>query len=405
MSEEATANTPQAAGLEASTLPARRGATAAGLAALAIVACRQVPEPADPMDAVSDRDLGLPVLSLRWRVMVADRSDDSTPQEFASPGLAVGDHPAETKLYVGSHAGVLHALAASSGDLVWEAAIGSTSSRPVVDRGRIYIGTDDGSLVCLEASDGRENWRYTTRGPVLQPPVIADDLVLFSNEADQVYALDRETGKFRWQYKTETPEEFTLRGHAGVTVDGDLAFTGFADGTLVALRTATGSVAWIKALKGEADRFVDVDATPVVAGDRLFAASSGGGVFALDKTTGLIHWRLNVVGVGPLAIDSDRLYVAAADKGVYAVDFSGNVLWRQGTRGGGEPAQPVVAGDYLVYALSDAGLFIADKATGEVHQYFDPGYGVSATPTIEGDRLYLLSNSAILYALDLRRFD
>ncbi len=380
--------------------------TSRPLAALALfaVACHGAPGNVDPTDAVSTRDLALPVLALRWKLMVADHSEDNKPQEFASPAIELADHPAGNKLYVGSHAGTMLALSAPSGEVVWERRVGSTSSRPVVYGGRIYVGTDDGSLVCLEATDGRENWRYTTRGPVLQPPVIADDLILFSNEADQVYALDRETGRFRWQYKTETPEEFTLRGHAGVVVDGELAFAGFADGTLVALRTATGSVAWIKSLKGEADRFVDVDATPVVVGDRLFAASSGGGVFGLDKTTGLVHWRLNVLGVGPLATDGERLYVAAADKGVYAVDLSGNVAWRQGTRGGGEPAQPVIAGDYLLYALSDAGLFIADKETGRVHQYFDPGYGVSSTPTLDGDRIYLMSNSAILYALDIRHF-
>ena len=35
----------------------------------------------------------------------------------------------------------------------------------------------------------------------------------------------------------------TLRGHAGVAIEGDLVFTGFSSGTLVALRLATGSVA------------------------------------------------------------------------------------------------------------------------------------------------------------------
>ena len=57
-------------------------------------------------------------------------------------------------------------------------------------------------------------------------------------------AVDATTGKFKWQYKSETPEEYTLRGHAGVTIDKDLIFTGFSNGTLAALRKDTGSVAW-----------------------------------------------------------------------------------------------------------------------------------------------------------------
>ena len=44
-------------------------------------ACRAMPTTVDPMDAVSTRESGLPVLSLRWRFMVADRT---------MPGWAIG---------------------------------------------------------------------------------------------------------------------------------------------------------------------------------------------------------------------------------------------------------------------------------------------------------------------------
>ena len=61
---------------------------------------------------------------------------------------------------------------------------------------------------------------------------------------------------------------------------------------LVALRLSNGSVAWLTQLKGEDDRFIDVDSTPVVVGDTLYVTSSSGGVWALDKTTGLVRWRM-----------------------------------------------------------------------------------------------------------------
>src|SRR2546423_657751 len=132
--------------------------------------------------------------------------------------------------------------------------------------------------------DERPADRAARRGPIEQTPTSTGDLILFANEADQVVAVDAINGKFKWQYKSETPEEYTLRGHAGVTIDGDLAYTGFSNGTLVALRKENGSVAWSTSLKAEADRFMDVDATPLVIGDRVYASSSSGGVYALDKT-------------------------------------------------------------------------------------------------------------------------
>ncbi len=383
-----------------------RAPAAALLVALgAAPACAPV-EQLDARSAVDRTDLGWPVLSLRWRVELANRAEDSKPQEFASPLALTASDPDGDRLFVGSHEGIFYGLEARTGEILWKRKVGSTSSRPVLapDAKVIYIGTDDGHVIALDPRDGREKWRYATRGPVLESPVLSGDLLILSNEADQVYALDRATGKFRWQYKSETPEEFTLRGHAGVTVDGDLVFTGFSNGTLVALRVATGSVAWLTSLKGDAQRFVDVDATPAAVGENVFAASSAGGVYAVDRTTGLVRWRLPLQGAGALSTDGERLYAAAADEGVYAIDLAGNVVWRQGTRGGGEPAGPVVTGDYLLYALSEAGLYVADKRTGRIHQYFDPGYGVSSLPTLSRDRMYVVSNSAVLYAMTLRRF-
>jgi outer membrane protein assembly factor BamB len=367
-------------------------------------ACAPMGSNVDALSAVEREQVGLPVLSLYWKVLVADHGRESKPQEFASVavGQGIGD---DERLYLGSHDGIFYALHARTGRLLWKTPLGSVSSRPVIDRGRLFVGTDDGFMTCLNSADGEVMWRYATRGPVLESPTLVSEVLYFSNEADQVYALEAQTGKFLWQYKGETPEEYTLRGHAGVTVDGDLVFTGFSNGNMVALRASTGSVAWMASLRGEAERFVDVDSTPAVDGDLLYATSSAGGVFALDKTTGLVRWRLPIENAGGIAAGDDHLFVAAAEQGIFAVDRGGNVVWRQGTHGGGEPARPFVNGSYLIYTLSEDGVYIADKRTGVVHQYFQPGDGVSGTPTMEGDRMYVLSNGGYLYSLGVTHFD
>ena len=234
---------------------------------------------------------------------------------------------------------------------------------------------------------------------------------MFADEADQVVAVDAITGKFKWQYKAETPEEYTLRGHAGVRVDDQLLYTGFSNGTLVALRKDTGSVAWSTSLKADADRFMDVDATPLVIGQTLYASSASGGVYAIDKMTGLVRWRTpfydvsqpsSTGNVGGITTDGKLLFVSVAELGTYAIDFSGNIVWRVGAKGGGEPGSPIVVDDLLVYTLAEDGMFLAERRTGNTVEYFDPGDGVSAQPTITGDgRLFVMSNRGILYAFDL----
>ena len=93
---------------------------------------------------------------------------------------------------------------------------------------------------------------------------------------------------------------------------------------------------------------------------------------------------------------------SVADLGTYAIDFSGNIVWRVGAFGGGEPGSPVVVDDLLIYTLAEDGLFLADRKSGETLEYFDPGAGISAQPTVTSDgRLFVMSNRGILYAFDL----
>jgi outer membrane protein assembly factor BamB len=383
----------------------RTGALVALAALAAAAGCgRLAREHADASRAIPREQPGLDLLSIRWKLMTGDRRREVRPQEFASAAVW-GD-----TVYVGGESGELFAVRAVDGRERWRTRTGAIGAAPTVHRGAVFVGTSDGFLIALEAQTGEERWRYQSRGPIAEAPVIAGTMVVFANEADQVYALDARKGTYRWQYKAETPEEYTLRGHAGVAVDGDLVFTGFANGTMVALRLENGSVAWSTSLKGDADRFVDVDATPVVVGDTLYVTSSSGGLYALDKTTGLVRWRAPIfdaaapgsTGVtGALAADRERIYVAAADLGIYALDHNGNVLWRQGTRGGGEPATPVITGDLVVYTLAGDGVFLADRKTGEVYEWFNPGEGVSATPTVDDGAIYIMSNRGIMYAFDL----
>ena len=380
-------------------------AIAAGVALGALGCGHDTWRRADAMRAGPVEQLGEDRLSLHWRFATADRLTEVEPQEFA--GAAVY---ADT-VYTGSATGWFFALRSATGAVRWRKELGAVVSTPIVVAGVLHVGTADGALIALDSQTGAEKWRYQSRGPIEQPPVSTGDLIVFSNEADQVVAVDAAAGKFKWQYKGETPEEYTLRGHAGVTIDNELIYTGFSNGTLVALRKDTGSLAWSTSLKGDADRFVDVDATPVVVGDRVYVSSSSGGVYALDKTTGLVRWRVpfwdaaqpSATGnVGGLATDGKTLYVSVADLGTYAIDLQGNVLWRVGAKDGGEPATPVVWNELLLYALAHDGLFVADRRTGETLQYFSPGDGISTSPTVTGDgRLFVMSNRGIVYAFDL----
>ena len=350
----------------------------------------------DALQAVERGEIGRSVLGFRWKRVLSEYASEPNPQEFASPVVR------DNVLFVGSHEGTFYALSTGDGSIRWKRALGSVSSRPLLHLGSLFVGTDDGVIVCLDSLQGKQKWRYKTNGAILQTPVIVGDTLLLSNETDYVYALDRNTGKVRWKYHQEPPKEFTLRGHAGVAVGGDMVFAGFANGSLAALRIATGTVAWITSLGASASRFVDVDSTPIVMGNRIYAASSGGGLYALQTETGDILWRAPVLHVGGIVVEETRIFAASANTGIYALDSQGTILWQQSTFGGGEPAPPILVGEYLVYTLSEDGVFVSDKNSGRLHQFFNPGTGISSPPLYHGGNFYLLSNAGILYAMTIQ---
>jgi outer membrane protein assembly factor BamB len=373
------------------------------LTALLLLGCASWTDTRAPWETARTQDVGRPVLSFRWKKVIADHATTHHPQEMAQPAVS-SDDPDSGIVFIGSHAGRFHALSAVDGHELWRRDLGSVSGAPVVLGDQIYLGNDEGVMMALSASTGATRWSYRQNGAILRPPVASGDLLLFTSDGDRVVALDRDTGKWRWQYEREPPEEFTVRGHAGVVVDGEQVITGFSDGHLVALARATGEVLWVRSLAGEVAQFVDVDATPVVEDGVVYAASVQGGLYGLSAADGTESWRTRITGASELVLDDGHLYVAAAESGLHALDRDGNLLWRQGFARAGDPAAPVIDGHLLYLDVSETGLYIIDKRDGSLLQSFLPGTGITSSPAIAGDRMYVMSNGGILYAFGLRRY-
>lgn len=340
--------------------------------------------------------------TVRWRTVVHGHGlFEPAPGECAS-GVVVRD-----LVIVGSRQGRVFGLDRYSGQVRWTTAVsGGVDSRasydPVLDQ--VYVGADDGSLSALGARDGRLRWTYRARGAIEQPPSSNDKAVFLATAADKLYALQPKTGALLWQYERDTPEGFTIHGHAGPSAAGERVFSGFTDGFLVSLGAASGEVLWTKSLASTSDQFVDVDSTPLVAGDQLFAASYTGGAYALSARDGSVRWHIAVEGAGPatLAPGGSVLYFAAPRDGLHAVaTSSGEILWRQGLADAGDVTAPQVVGELLLFSGSRAGVFAVDRRDGRILQTFNPGDGVCGAPALDpgGTYAYVLANSGSLYAL------
>lgn len=337
------------------------------------------------------------VVALRWQHRLAHRDVfDYRPQEWASAAIA-----ADGSVYVGSSAQRLLAFQ-RNGRMRWSFKTqGAVSSKPLIDGDKIYFGADDGVLYALDRHSGRKLFAYPTRAPIINQPRTIGGLVLFTNGENRVYAIDGQTGKWRWQYDREAPEGFTIQGHAGILLHGDLAYTGFSDGVTVALNARTGAVEWAQRLCSDKKQFVDVDSTPVLIKGLLVSACYAGGVYALDPQTGAVRWHVQAESVAHIAADDQQIFYAAPRAGLVALTTHGSESWRQALPNG-TPTAPVSVGRYVAVSSTRSGLFIARKDNGALVQYFDPGHGISAPAAVHDETMVLLSNHGRLFAFDIR---
>lgn len=77
-------------------------------------------------------------------------------------------------------------------------------SQPTVAGGRVYSGSNDGTIYALDAGTGCIYWMYRAKALVLSGVVVGPDMRAYVGDLDaNLYALDTKTGKVLWQKKVD----------------------------------------------------------------------------------------------------------------------------------------------------------------------------------------------------------
>jgi WD40 repeat protein len=101
-----------------------------------------------------------------------------------------------------NHTGYSTSTAPNTNNTIWNYTTGGeVNSCPAVVDGRVYVGSADANLYCLDASTGAHIWNYTADDPVGTPAVVDGRVYVGSND-NKVYCLDASTGAHIWNYTT-----------------------------------------------------------------------------------------------------------------------------------------------------------------------------------------------------------
>jgi len=80
------------------------------------------------------------------------------------------------------------ALKASTGVLLWSYATNGYADSPAVANGVVYFGTEDNNVYALNAKSGALLWSYPT-GAEFSSPVVANGMVYVGSDDGNVYAF------------------------------------------------------------------------------------------------------------------------------------------------------------------------------------------------------------------------
>ncbi len=193
--------------------------------------------------------------------------------------------------------GSLTALAADTGQLVWQVSLRSAvQATPAIANGRVFVPTLGSKIVALGLADGKQLWSTDLGGlNVSSPAIINGDLVVGAGLPQQfVVRLDGTTGAIVWQ-SPPGMEEFSNTPPA---VGGGVVVVGTNGGHYYAFDAATGLPRW----DYRADGIVNI-AAPLIVGGRVYLAGGreSDHVHAVDAATGvpIAGWPISLPAPDP----------------------------------------------------------------------------------------------------------
>lgn len=311
------------------------------------------------------------------------------------------------RVFVADRKGKVWALAADSGEELWEVNTKARISAAAgVGEGLVLLGTSEAEVLALSTSDGSVQWRTSVASEVMSVPRVERGTVAVQTVDGTLSGLRVSDGERQWVYDRTVPA-LTLRGTSTPVAGGGVFIAGFANGRLAALIAEKGQVAWEIAVaeprgRSELERMVDLDADPMVMGNTVYAVTFQGRVAAIDIPSGQIEWARELSSFTSLGLDYNNLYITDDHSDLWALNRrSGASVWKQDALHLRGLSAPVALEDYVAVGDYAGYVHLLSRFDGEiVARMRTDSKGIAALQVV-GERLFVLGKGGNLTVLKI----
>lgn len=196
-------------------------------------------------------------------------------------------------LYFGAGNGVVSAVKADTGELLWSFKAGDIiHNTPVVVKDKLYIGSFDGHVYALNIFNGQLIWKFKSVGHQYFPmgemqgsPAAAFGTVLIGSRDYNFYALNANLGYAKWNKKFEAGWALSA------SVKDTVVYVGTSDDRiLLALDLRNGQELWRRDVK------FNIFGGCAFTNKMVYVGTIWGKLFGLDQKTGDIRWVFETDG-------------------------------------------------------------------------------------------------------------
>ncbi|MGC9397500.1 MAG: PQQ-binding-like beta-propeller repeat protein [Anaerolineae bacterium] len=255
----------------------------------------------------------------------------------------------------------------------------------------VFVPSYDHNVYALNRNNGKFVWKYATEGGVGTQPLVVKDMVVFGSTDAKIYAVDVRSGRPAWTVPVKG------RVYSSPYADLGHAFIGSDDRNLYAIQLLSGRKAWSYEAEGA------VRTRPLLADNKIFFACDAGVVYALGLDR-KVKWRFRArrgILSSPVLHD-DLVFVGSLDWNFYGLDArSGWAAWRYRT-GGPIVSTPAVVENLVVFGSADGYLYALDVREGRLVWRYEIEEQVTASPTVYQERVYVGGVDGVLYCLEVR---
>ncbi len=281
---------------------------------------------------------------------------------------------------------------------------GSIASVPILHEGVVYFTSMDTYLYALNSDTGKMLWKYKTGDVIISAPTIHNNRIYFGSNDGNFYCLD---------------------------MSGSLLWKKYLGDIIISYPTAIREKLFVSAGKNffcldengrELWKFIITDgifSVPIIMNDIVITSSYGKNIYALDLE-GRLKWRFETGGIvstptvfsnnEPMIkiqerswdkmnyLEDPMICFSCVDNNIYSIDQNGCLIWR--TYFGNAFTSAVGGSSGVLYAGNIAGFMNAvDVSNGLKKWAFKTGEMISAAPEWHDGQIYFGSWDGRFYCL------